>query len=173
MEWSVIFGQGMYETQIHIPIYVDIFSIHHVFQISRTPIFWHRNTFIQYFICFKAKLVWSHMKSHNFRAGMFSNIFLKSIASFLKFILWEFWYEIVWLNREEKAGMGWLHIPIIRFFLRPVYEFCQHLQTHRNGKTQRALEHLAKMDTLEHVMANCNSSPKKLTWWLSFLVITK
>ena len=116
MEWSVIFGQGMYETQIHIPIYVDIFSIQHVFQISRTPIFWHRNTFIQYFICFKAKLVWSHMKSHNFRAGMFSNIFLKSIASFFKFILWEFWYEIVWLNREEKAGMGWLHIPIIRFF---------------------------------------------------------
>ena len=40
--WEDIFTleQGVYETQIYLPIHVDIYLIHNTFQISKTLIFW-------------------------------------------------------------------------------------------------------------------------------------
>ena len=39
MEWYFTYEQGINETQIPLPIYVDILWIQNVFQNSKTPIF--------------------------------------------------------------------------------------------------------------------------------------
>ena len=40
MEWYFTIEESLYETQIHLPIYVDIFVILDSFQINKTQILW-------------------------------------------------------------------------------------------------------------------------------------
>ena len=50
MEWYFTFDHSMYETHIHLPIYVDNTIRHDVFHISKTPMFWELPLFSRFWV---------------------------------------------------------------------------------------------------------------------------